>query len=146
MTTAVRYLQVLPEQPSLPNLDGIPPFRAVVLVREIVSNDWRNQVSDWLVAAGCLYMLAWGQECSAWDDSVDWANIAQFEFEPIPPERSVTTTWHKDETMEEVFWFARHCARHETIPIDFDLVIDIAPVGREAEVMAAWTGAATADS
>ena len=71
MTSAVRYLQVAPEEASLPDLGSLPRFRAVVLAREVVSNDWRNRVSDWLVAAGCLYMLAWGHECSVWDDALD---------------------------------------------------------------------------
>lgn len=39
MASAVRYLQLVPEQADLPDLAGMPPFRAVVLVRETVSND-----------------------------------------------------------------------------------------------------------
>jgi hypothetical protein len=146
MTSVVRYLQVAPEEASLPDLGGFPPFRAVVLVREIVSNDWRNRVSDWLVAAGCLYMLAWGRECSVWDDAVDWANISAFDFKPIPPERFVMTTWHENESMEEVFWFATNCAEHPSIPLDLDVILDIASVAREADTMKAWAAAVSADS
>jgi hypothetical protein len=146
MTSAVRYLQVPPGEACLPDLGRIRPFRAVVLVREIVSSDWRNRVSDWLVAAGCLYMLAWGHECSVWDDAVDWANIGAFDFKPIPPERFVMTTWHEDETMEEVFWFAKNCAEHPTTPLDHNLILDIASVAREAHTMDTWTATVTADS
>lgn len=146
MTSVVRYMQVAPEEASLPDLGDFPPFRAVVLVREIVSSDWRNQVSDWLVAAGCLYMLAWGRECSLWDDAVDWANISAFDFKPIPPERLVMTTRHEDEPMEEVFLFAKNCAEHPTVPLDVDLILDIASVAREADTMNAWTAAVAADS
>jgi len=92
-------------------------------------------------------MLAWGHECSVWDDAVDWANVSEFDFKTIPPERFVMTTWHENETMEEVFWFAKNCAGHPTIPLELDLILDIASVGREANTMNAWTGAAvTADS
>ena len=146
MPSAMRYLQLPPGQETLPKLDGMPPFRAVVLVREIVSNDWRNRVSDWLVAAGCLYMLAWGHDCSGWDDAVDWSSISAFDFKPIPPERFVMTTWHEDESIEEVFWFATHCAEHPTIPLEADLVLDIACIDREAETMATWRSAANSDS
>ena len=146
MTTDIRYLQLAPEEATLPELDGMPPFRAVVLVREIVSNDWRNRVSDWLVAAGCLYALAWGQDCSIWDDAVDWASIGAFDFKPIPPEHFVMTTWHEDETIEEVFWFAMHCAEHPTVALRSSLILDIASVEREVETLQAWRSAADADA
>ena len=146
MTSSVRYLQVSPGETSLPDLGALAPFRAVVLVRESVSNDWRNRVSDWLVASGCLYMLAWGDECSVWDDAVGWANISACDNKPIPPERFVMTTWHEDEPMEEVFWFAKNCAAHLTIPLSLNIILDISSVAREAETMNTWTAAVTADS
>ncbi len=113
-----------------------------MLVREDVSNDWRNRVSAWLVSAGCLYALAWGHECSIWDDAVDWANIDAVDFKPTPPERFVMTTWHEDETIEEVFWFARHCAEHPTIPLESNLILDIAWVSHEADTMQLWANEA----
>jgi hypothetical protein len=140
MTAAARYLQVAPEA-ELPNLRVVRPFRAVLLLRESVSNDWRNRVSDWLVSEGCLYALAWGLECSAWDDAVDWANIAAFDFKPIPPEQFVMTTWHEDETVEEVFWFAKHCAGHPTVTLESNLILDISSLSREAATMQAWADA-----
>jgi hypothetical protein len=42
-------------------------------------------------------MMAWGRECSSWDDSVDWANIDKFGDSPIPDDECVVTTWHEDE-------------------------------------------------
>jgi len=75
MNSTAHYLQVAPEAGALPELPGSAPFRVVVLVREAVSNAWRNRVSDLLVKSGCLYMLAWGVECSRWDDAVDWVNV-----------------------------------------------------------------------
>ena len=68
--------------------------------------DWQDEVSRWLVDSGCLYMMAWGPRCSSWDDSVDWANIGSFGDEEIPDAAFVMTTWHDDEPLDEVFWFA----------------------------------------
>ena len=141
MNDAVRYLQVVPEDAALPNLEGLPPFRAIVLVREAVSNDWRNRVSDWLVSSGCLYMLAWGIDCSVWDDAVDWSNIAAFDFKPIPLDRFVMTTWHEAEPAEEVFWFAKNCAEHPTVSLNFNLILDIASAGQETDTVTTWTNA-----
>lgn len=58
-----RYLH-LPAGSSPPMLSG-EPYKAVVVVEQDVENDWRNAVSDWLVESGCLYMMAWGRDCSA---------------------------------------------------------------------------------
>jgi hypothetical protein len=59
----------------------------------------------------------------------------------LPP-----TTRHEDEPMEELFWFAKNCAAHPTIPLDLDLIPDIASVAREADTMNAWTAAVSTDS
>jgi hypothetical protein len=142
MTGSIRYLQIAPEAQELPAIET-SPFRAIVLVREGVSNEWRNRVSDWLVASGCLYMLAWGIDCSIWDDAVDWANISEFDFKPIPPERFVMTTWHENESIEEVFWFAKNCASHPTVAIDADMILDISTLNRMDETLSDW---ATAES
>ncbi len=91
-------------------------------------------------------MLAWGHECSIWDDAVDRANIDAFDFKPIPPERLVMTTWHANDPMEEVFWFAKNCAEHPTIALSLDVILDIASVDREADTVKAWMAAVSADS
>jgi hypothetical protein len=45
-----------------------------------------------------------------------------------------------------VFWFAKNCAEHSTIPLDLDLILDIASVPREADTMNARTAALASDS
>lgn len=67
------YVQVSPGD-SLPDLSSFAPFKAIVIVEELVSNTWRNQISVALVRSGCRFMMAWGRDCALWDDSVDWAN------------------------------------------------------------------------
>lgn len=90
-TSTLHYCHLVPEVVPPP-----PPFRdlfrAVVLVREPVSNGWRNDVSDWLVAAGCRDMLAWGDECTQWDDAVDWASLAFNGGVGLSDDRFVMTT------------------------------------------------------
>ena len=56
-------------------IDGLRPFKCLILVTEKVAGPWQHSVSEWLVASGCLYMMAWGVNCSSWDDSVDIANL-----------------------------------------------------------------------
>ena len=114
------------------------PFRAVVVIEQDVSEEWRDQVSEWLVRSGCLYMCAWGRDCSKWDDSVDHANLRDFDYGEIPDDRFVMTTWHADEPISEAFWFAGHCADHPTVPLPRLLIVDVAQFGRGEKILAAF--------
>jgi hypothetical protein len=102
----VRYLRLEPNA-DIPPYDGPKPFAAIVAIEADVTREWQWQVSRWLVDTGCLYMLAWGRDCSSWDDSVDYANLETFSYGDIPEERSVMTTWHENETLSEVFDFVK---------------------------------------
>ena len=101
MSDAITYLRLEPES-TLPEITN-EPTRTVVIVAAKVSPEWQASVSDWLVRSGCLYMMAWGIACSSWDDSVDWANIDEYDGAPIPGDAFVMTTWHADEPLEEAF-------------------------------------------
>lgn len=57
-------------------------------------------------------MMAWGPECSSWDDSVDDADLEKFDCEEIPESQFIITTWHEDEELSDVFWFSKHNAHH----------------------------------
>ena len=111
------------------------PFRSVVIVEGSVSPKWQGAVSDWLVNSGCLYMMAWGDECSTWDDSVDNSNMAEHDYGEIPNEKFVMTTWHDDEPLKEVFWFCKNGAIHPSVNIDNVLLLHISNSNKEAEYL-----------
>ncbi len=75
MADEPRYIR-LSEGDPLPDLSALRAFKALLIVDEEPSADWQNSVSAWLVDQGCLYMMAWGKDCSSWDTSVDDANLA----------------------------------------------------------------------
>ena len=111
MSVTPDYLQLPPE--VLPVGDGpLRPFLAFIFIRDTVTPEWQWAISKWLVAAGCLYMCAWGPDCSSWDDSVDYANLEAFSYGDIPEDRFVMTTWHDEEPLEEALWFAKYTAQH----------------------------------
>lgn len=141
---SVTYLH-LPNGASLPAPVEPRPFRAVVVVEQAVESAWRDRVSDWLIQSGCLYMMAWGQDCSAWDDSVDWAYLRAWDFADAPDEHSITTTWHERETLAETFWFAQKCAFHPTIPLPEVLILHVAPEPRSDDLLALWRSTLEAD-
>ena len=140
---ALSYLH-LPFGAAPPSLE-LGAFCAVVVIEEAVTDDWQNEVSEWLVRSGCLAMCACGKDCSSWDDSVDHANLADFNYGEIPDDRFVMTTWHDKETLAEAFWFAAHCAFHPTTELAHTLIVDIAPKERRDELVAAFHEAELAD-
>jgi hypothetical protein len=127
------YLHLSPE--VAPPAIEHRPFRAVIVIEEKVTDEWRQLVSDWLVRSDCLYAMAWGYESTKWDDSVDHANLAAFDYGDIPEDRFVMTTWHEKETLSEVFWFAKHCAYHSKIDLESTLIVHIAATQRKDEML-----------
>lgn len=117
------------------------PARMVVVVEEDVSDEWQARVSDWIVRSGCLYMMAWGMNCSSWDDSVDWANIDQFGSESIPEATFVVTTWHDDEPLTEVFWYSKNCALHSVVNLERTIILHISKQERSDEFLLAYAAA-----
>ncbi len=80
-------------------------------------------------------MMAWGNECSSWDDSVDYANLKEFNYEAIPEDKFVLTTWHEDEPLSEVFWFSKNTACHPTVDLQNTLVCHISTNNKEKELL-----------
>lgn len=140
MQPSVTYLHIRPEA-SLPLISDIVPSRMVVMVEAEVSAAWQSRVSDWIVGSGCLYMMAWGYDCSTWDDAVDMANIAKFQPAEIPENHFVITTWHADEPLSEVFWFAKNNAVHPTVALQRTVLLHIAAEQNEQSLLAAYYAA-----
>ncbi|MCA9560068.1 MAG: hypothetical protein KC583_16085 [Myxococcales bacterium] len=97
-------------------------------------------MSRLLVDTGCVYAMAWGLDCSLWDDSIDRANIERFKDREIPDAQFVMTTWHERESIEEVLWFAKVCAAasYSNEPLNDLLVLDFSQQDRAAFIEAAY--------
>ena len=134
------YLQLKPGL-QLPDISDQRPFRAVVVIDEDVNPEWQNLVSSWLVESGCLYMMAWGKNCSTWDDSVDYANGAAFNYGDIPEDHFVLTTWHENDPLMEVFWYAKNTAVHPTVDLPNLLILHISNKNMEKELASEYASA-----
>jgi hypothetical protein len=136
---APRYLHLRPGE-APPRLEGVAPFKAVVVVDSEVTPEWQAQVSDWLARSGCRYMLAWGRKCGDWHTSVDLASLAMFDYGEIPDDDFVMTTEHADESLQETSWFAAGCA-HPSLKLERTYVVHIAPESRPTELLKAFRAA-----
>ena len=134
------YLQ-LHSGAELPDISELRPFRSVVVVDDETTTEWQSQVSSWLVKSGCLYMMAWGKECSTWDDSVDLANLEAFNYGDIPEDEFVMTTWHAKEQLRDVFGFAKRSAVHPTMDLPNILILHISDKTKENELLSNYVSA-----
>jgi hypothetical protein len=131
----VRYLFL--EEPRLFNVpESLTEFRCVILIGRLIDPADRVEISRKLVDAGCLYAMAWGADCLLWDDSIDFANIDKFDPESIPDDQFVMTTWHDDETLEDVLFFAKFNSliSYDGRELNELLVLDLGQENREGQV------------
>lgn len=136
MEETVEYVH-LPAGGDLPDIP-CQPRRTIVLVEQDCEDKWQDNVSDWIVGSGCLYMMAWGRECSSWDDSVDYATLRKFRDSEISDDDFVMTSWHEKEPLHEVFFFARMCAFHPTIQLPRLTILDIRDEARKSAIVSLY--------
>jgi len=136
----MRYLLLEPGS-NPPDISALRPFRTVVIVDDKPTSEWQALISEWLVESGCLYMMAWGKNCSSWDDSVDSANLAEFNFGDIPEDKFVMTTWHEKDSLSDVFWFSKTNAFHPTVELQNTVILHISRNNRENELLAGYASA-----
>ena len=136
----VTYIH-LPAGRTPPPLRPEGSYRAVLIIEQEVDEPWRALVSEWLIQTGCLYMMAWGIDCSLWDDSVNHANRAVFRFDHIPDEAFCFTTWHQQEPLSEALWFAAHCAIHPDVDLSGTVLVHIAAEARGPDLLEAFAKA-----
>ena len=70
-----------------------------------VSSEQMMSVVERLLATGCRYIVAAGTECERWHDSADIQFLAQFPTEQEQNANFVMTSWHTDESPEDVVFF-----------------------------------------
>ncbi len=127
-----KYIRLVDGDP-FPEINDFSPFIAVVIIETPVSVNWQTKASKWLVDQGCLFMLAWGLECSSWDDSVDIANLEDFDYGDVPDDRFVMTTWHENEPLTDVIEFAVRSAWHDTQDLENFIFFHISDNCRQDE-------------
>jgi len=73
-----------------------------------ISTDDQKKLSKQIVMSGCRYAVCAGHDCSSWDDSIDYAYLETDENYNPPDSTFVMTSWHEDESVEEILNYAIH--------------------------------------
>lgn len=134
----LNYLHLRPNE--APPILVSRPFRAVMIAELTADQSWRSNVASWLVDSGCLYFIAWGEDCESWHDAVDWAVLEDFNFGDIPDDRLVITTWHDKEPLTEALWFAGNSASHPDVDLQETVIVHIAPEDQRAAMLQRFYG------
>jgi len=66
----------------------------------------RHGVSRSIAGSRCRFVLSHGIECERWHDSIDAAYLAAH---PEEDEDLLMTTWHEDESLQDVLEFMLRC-------------------------------------
>ncbi len=114
------------------------PTKTVLVIEETVAEEWQDQICNWIVDSGCLYMSSWGENCELWHDKVDQTNLSQHDYGDTPDDKFVMTTWHNSEPLEEAFWFSKFSAKHPTIELERAIIIHISNQNKEAEILKSY--------
>jgi hypothetical protein len=135
----IRYLHLTPDS-DFPALERLSQFKAVLVIEAEVAEMTMWETSRALIASGCLYALAWGDQCEAWREALEDAALEASDYDDVPEERQVITTAHEDEDLSEVFWFAKHRATH-LAELRETLILHIADAPRREEIEAEYRDA-----
>ena len=136
----IRYLHLTPDS-GLPPLEDLQHFKTILVVEAEVAEMMMWETSRLLVESGCKYALAWGTDCESWHDAIEDAYLESTNYEDVPEEQRVMTTWHEDEELSEVFWFAAHRAVHPAHELRDTLILHIAEAPRREEIEADFRAA-----
>jgi hypothetical protein len=93
-------------------------FALLLVVRaRDVAPDEQMLLSRQIVDSGCRYAACTGVDSSSWDDSIDQAVVEAGLDGRRSESRTVMTTWHEKETLEEVIaFFLSHTAFEDFTP------------------------------
>lgn len=100
-------------------------FVVMIVVNDTtITEDERAELSAEIVRQGCRYAVCTGHGCSTWDDAIDFAFLeTDPNFNP-PDDRFVMTTWHENDSIEEVVEFFRlYTAFDDYTPKNFMVIL-----------------------
>lgn len=101
-------------------------FALLLVIRDPdVTPDEKATLSRQIVDAGCRYAVCTGVDSGGWDDSIDHAVVEAELAGRRPESKTVMTTWHENETLEEVVTFFLNHTTFEDFRPSFRLALQL---------------------
>lgn len=80
-----------------------------------ISIDRKNQISMDIVFSGCEWVACLGYDGSDWDDRLDWSYLESIDYD-VSFDEVLLTSWHDDETLDDVLELLLSCAARNDEP------------------------------
>jgi len=103
----------------------------IIAAESSLSDAEKKRVADSLIGAGCRYAVCSGLDSSSWDDAVDLAYIDRYPDSDADDSRFVMTTWHDDESLDDIADFFVLNTSFDFFVPEYFLVVGI---GSEASI------------
>lgn len=139
LNQSIKYLHLSPDA-DLPTLEGLRPFKTILVADVEVQETTMWDISRWLIESGSLYVLIWGKDSEPWREAVEDAALEAVNYEDVAEQHRVLVTAQEDDDLEEVFWFARHRASHAA-DLQDTLILHLADTPRREELEDAYRDA-----
>ena len=78
-----------------------------------ILNEEQNSISDELIAVNCRYAVCAGINCESLHDAIDWAYIFSSKNFSPSTETMVMTTWHENESIDDIIYFGLNCTNFD---------------------------------
>lgn len=104
----VLHFELMVNQEINFDLPETPYVLVIAIHSQNVEKEWRYTCCDWIVKSKqCYWALAWGYDCSLWDDALDCSYLEFCNYELLDDEDyQLMTSWHENETLEDLIEFA----------------------------------------
>lgn len=77
--------------------------------------EWRNWICEQIVYSRlCIQAMVTGHECSIWDNVLDETYLGFYNYQP-PVDHCFMTTWHENETLEDITEVAKFSMELEDV-------------------------------
>ena len=103
----VTHYELIANQPLEIDLPNSPFLLVIAIHSPRVNTQWRYDFCDWVVRNDqCYHAMTWGFDCAQWETDLDLSYIEKFNY-ALPDDFAFLTTWHTDETFDEVMQLAK---------------------------------------
>ena len=130
------FLHVMHPGEDFPDPFAGTPYPALVWATVPVRDEDRHRIAAALVATHCRYAVCGGVDCEMWHDAVDWAAIEQDLLAEEPEAPPIMTTWHQDESEDDVAHFFAHATTAGAHEFGSCLVLLIGPDEQTEKLLA----------
>ena len=84
------------------------PYPCMIYAGRDVEIQLMAEIGQNLIASGCVFVACTGEACELWHDVIDEEVVAAKANGSLDAEKTIMTSWHSADSLEEVVFFFAH--------------------------------------